>query len=355
MGFSRVRFNNFKNLEPREMRWSPGLNLLTGENGAGKTNILEGINIISGWGPLERGTKALSMPTWGSGSSDVQLTGELESGGIIRVKISRRYMLRLDDKAVTAADLRWNIPVLTFLPDDMSIVEGSSVFRRRLLDMLLALILPSYAMRLAEYRRGVRQKAFFLKRGMPAMIADRALLPLASWIWRMREEGVKLLSSCLEGMSELTPARITLSLKRGGAGFDDDCEDDYTKAVIANRGREAAVRFPVVGPHRDDIMITAGDRPASESLSRGLRRRTAIALMLAAADGVKRKIGRDPVLLLDEVTAELDSSGRSLLFEALLSRGTQVFAATADVSHHISRFFTISNSAACKRILILRS
>ena len=213
------------------MRWSPGLNLLTGENGAGKTNILEGINIISGWGPLERGTKALSMPTWGSGSSDVQLTGELESGGIIRVKISRRYMLRLDDKAVTAADLRWNIPVLTFLPDDMSIVEGSSVFRRRLLDMLLALILPSYAMRLAEYRRGVRQKAFFLKRGMPAMIADRALLPLASWIWRMREEGVKLLSSCLEGMSELTPARITLSLKRGGAGFDDDCEDDYTKEM----------------------------------------------------------------------------------------------------------------------------
>ena len=179
------------------MRWSPGLNLLTGENGAGKTNILEGINIISGWGPLERGTKALSMPTWGSGSSDVQLTGELESGGIIRVKISRRYMLRLDDKAVTAADLRWNIPVLTFLPDDMSIVEGSSVFRRRLLDMLLALILPSYAMRLAEYRRGVRQKAFFLKRGMPAMIADRALLPLASWIWRMREEGVKLLSRCV--------------------------------------------------------------------------------------------------------------------------------------------------------------
>ncbi|WP_455600707.1 DNA replication/repair protein RecF [Cloacibacillus sp.] len=330
MGFSRVRFNNFKNLEPREMRWSPGLNLLTGENGAGKTNILEGINIVSGWGPLERGAKTLSMPTWGSGSSEVQLTGELESGGIIRVKISRRYMLRLDDKSVTAADLRWNIPVLTFLPDDMSIVEGSSAFRRRLLDMLLALIVPSYAMRLAEYRRGVRQKAVFLKRGMPAMIADRALLPLAAWIWRMRLEGIKLLSSCLEGMADLTPVKITLSLKRGGAGFDEDCENDYAKAVIANRGREAAVKFPIVGPHRDDIIIMAGERPASEALSRGLRRRTAIAMMLAAADGVKRKIGRDPVLLLDEVTAELDSSGRTLLFESLLSRDTQVFAATAE-------------------------
>ena len=330
MGFSRVRFNNFKNLEPREMRWSPGLNLLTGENGAGKTNILEGINIIAGWGPLERGAKTLSMPSWGSGSSEVQLTGELESGGIIRVKISRRYMLRLDDKSVTAADLRWNIPVLTFLPDDISIVEGSASFRRRLLDMLLALIIPSYAARLAEYRRGIRQKAVFLKRGMPTMIADRALLPLASWIWRMRMEGVKLISSCLEEMSELTPAKITLFLKRGGAGLADDCEDDYAQAVIKSREREAAVRFPLVGPHRDDIIITAGGRPASEALSRGLRRRTAVALMLAAADGVKRKIGRDPVLLLDEVTAELDPSGRRLLFEALLSRGTQVFAATAE-------------------------
>ena len=79
MGFKRVRFNNFRNIEPREMRWSPGLNLLTGENGSGKTNILEGINIISGWGPLDRGTKTLSIPSWNSGSTEVQLTGELES------------------------------------------------------------------------------------------------------------------------------------------------------------------------------------------------------------------------------------------------------------------------------------
>ena len=119
MGFKRVRFNNFRNIEPREMRWSPGLNLLTGENGSGKTNILEGINIISGWGPLDRGTKTLSIPTWNSGSDDVQLTGELESAEIIKVKISRRYAIRIDDKTSSASELRWKIPVLTFLPDDM--------------------------------------------------------------------------------------------------------------------------------------------------------------------------------------------------------------------------------------------
>ena len=106
MGYKRVRFNNFRNLEPREMIWSPGLNLLTGANGSGKTNILEGINIISGWGPLERGTKTASLPTWNSGSSEVQLTGENSESDIIKVKISGRLTLRLNEKIISSTDLR---------------------------------------------------------------------------------------------------------------------------------------------------------------------------------------------------------------------------------------------------------
>ena len=226
----------------------PGLNLLTGENGSGKTNILEGINIISGWGPLDRGTKTLSIPTWNSGSDDIQLTGELESAEIIKVKISRRYAIRIDDKASSASELRWKIPVLTFLPDEMSIVEGSSVFRRRLLDMVLALIIPSYAARLSEYRRGVRQKALFLKRGMPSMIADRALLPAR--LVDMEDaarRGVALLADSLGGFEQLAPFGIGLSLKRGGAGFEQDCADDYAKALVVNGERERAMRFPSSG------------------------------------------------------------------------------------------------------------
>lgn len=312
------------------MKWSPGLNLLTGGNGAGKTNILEGISIISGWGTLEKGEKASDIPTWNSGSSEVQLTGEISSGEIIKVKVAKRFFIKVDDKTVTASELRWKIPVLSFLSEDISIVEGSSSNRRRLLDMMLAIIVPSYAFRLSEYRRGVRQKALFLKKGLPTIVVDRALLPLAAWLWKMREEGVKLLSEELENLSELTPARIELSLKRGGAGMCADPDEDYSTSVFSYREREAALKFPIVGPHRDDIIITADERQASSSLSRGLRRRTAVSLMLAAAGGVRRKTGKNAVLLLDEVTAELDENGRNILFDSLLSRGTQVFAATAE-------------------------
>jgi DNA replication and repair protein RecF len=332
MGFSRVRYNNFRNIEPREIRWSPGLNLLVGANGSGKTNVLEGVNIIAGWGPLERGTRTASLPTWDSGSKVVQLTGELDGGegDIIRVKISDRTMLKLNNKSITATDLRWRIPVMSFLPEDMSIVEGSASYRRRLMDMTLALIVPSYALRLHEYKRGIKQKTALLRNRCSARIVDRALLPLAAWIWRMREEVVSLFSDCLKSTEELTPDDITLNLRRGGGGFCSVPEEDYAEGIMRAARDEERLRVPLVGPHRDDMVIRSDERTASKSLSRGFRRRAAISVMLAASAGVKRKLGREPVMLMDEVTAELDSEGRRILFETLRNRRSQIIAATAE-------------------------
>ena len=331
MGFSRVRFNNFRNLSTDEIKFSPGLNLITGANGSGKTNLLEGINIISGWGPLERGTRQASLPTWNSGSEEVRLTGQLDTDGeIIQVKFSGRVVIKIDDKTISATDLRWKIPVLTFLPNDMAILEGSASYRRRLLDMLLALIVPPYAMRLSDYRRGVRQKTAALRKGYDTYLIDKALMPLSVWIWKMREEAVSLLSSCMLNMGSLLPESLKICLKRGGSGNFVDFEEDYIRSLSALAERERAVKCPLVGPHRDDLIITCKNRLAQDALSRGYRRRAAVSLMLAASDGVKRKLGKEPVLLLDEVTAELDSDGKKFLFDTLIERKTQVFAATAE-------------------------
>jgi len=333
MGFCRVRFNNFRNIEPREMKWCPGLNLLTGNNGSGKTNILEGINIISGWGPLERGTKTASLPTWNSGSNEVQLTGQLEgdNGEIIKVKISDRYSIKFEEKQIRAPELRWKVPVLSFLPNDVAIIESSASYRRRLLDMILALLIPPYAVRLNDYRRGIKQKAIILRRGESTDIINRALMPLALWIWKMREECILLLSECINNVDFAASSHVDLFLKRGGAGVLESPEDDYLNAISANEERESVIKIPLVGPHRDDLVINVDNcRAASESLSRGYRRRIAIALILAASDGVYRKLGKEPILLLDEVTAELDPEGKEVLFKSLIKRKAQVFAATAE-------------------------
>ncbi|MDD4160268.1 MAG: DNA replication and repair protein RecF [Synergistaceae bacterium] len=332
MGYNRVRFNNFRNIEPREIKWTPGLNLLTGPNGSGKTNLLEGINIVSGWGPLERGTRSSSIPSWNSGSSEVQLTGQLddENGEIVKVKLSSRYTIRLDEKPITATDLRWKIPVLSFLPNDMSIIEGSASFRRRLMDMLLTLIIPVYATRLNDYRRGIKQKTVILRNHGKTDFIDRALLPLASWIWKMREEVLVMISESMDDIYDLLPYPTEISLVRGGAGSLPQPEEDFIYSLKINKNKEEVLNVPVVGPHRDDMLIRTNGTTAALSLSRGFRRRVAVALILAAADGVRRKLGKDPVLLLDEITAELDSDGRDLLFCALIERKTQVFASTAE-------------------------
>lgn len=352
MGFSRVRFNNFRNLESREIKWTPGLNLLTGVNGSGKTNVLEGINILSGWGPLERGTKSLSLPTWNSGTTEVQLTGQLEGDEIIKVKIAGRTVLKIDDSTISATDLRWKIPVLSFLPNDMAILEGSASYRRRVLDMVLALIVPSYAIRLNNYRRGIRQKAAILKQEKSTEIIDRVLAPLAIWIWKMREEVVLLLSECIKEQDFLLPEKgIALSLRRGGTVQIENIEEDYARSIIKNREKERVIKIPIVGPHRDDIIIKTEERLAEQALSRGFRRRVAIAIMLAATDGVRRKLGRAPVLLLDEVTAELDLEGKELLFRSLLERNTQIFAATAEpnAQEFPGEVYTISDGRVVKK------
>ncbi|MDO4988767.1 MAG: DNA replication and repair protein RecF, partial [Synergistes sp.] len=317
------------------MRWHTGINLLVGENGAGKTNILEGIHIISGWGPLAKGTKSSNIPNWESGSSDVWLTGESLSKDIIKTKLSNRVTIKLNEKPVTASEMRWNFPLLAFLSDDMAVIEGSSSNRRRLMNLLLAIIIPVYAKRIAEYARGIRQKAVYLKRGLPTAVVDSALMPLAAWIWNMRAEAVALIASSLTEIGGLLPGKIDLVLKRGGVACCGSvtglsAEEDYAISVQKNRSEEEARKYPVTGPHRDDILIFSDGRPAADVFSRGLRRRIAIALILALSDGVRRKTGKTPVLILDEVMSELDANGRKLLFDALLERKAQVFAATAE-------------------------
>ncbi len=240
MGYNRVRFNNFRNIEPREIKWSPGLNLLTGPNGSGKTNILEGINIVSGWGPLERGTRSSSLPTWNSGSSEIQLTGQLddENGEIIKVKISSRYTIRIEEETITATDLRWRIPVLSFLPNDMSIIEGSASYRRRLMDMVLTLIVPAYASRLHDFRRGIKQKTVILRNGGRTDLIDRALLPLASWIWKMREEVLVMISESMKDMCGLLPHPTEIRLLRGGAGSMSLPDEDFRYSLKINKIRK---------------------------------------------------------------------------------------------------------------------
>ena len=126
------------------------------------------------------------------------------------------------------------------------------------------------------------------------------------------------------------PRKIDLNLKRGGGGNADGLLEDFHRSCTILAERERASGLPLVGPHRDDLIIGCEGRPAPEVLSRGQRRRAALALVMAAASAVERRNRESPVLLFDEVASELDEAGRTVLMECLQRSRWQVFAATAE-------------------------
>lgn len=331
MGFKRVKFSNFRNIESREIKLSGGLNLLTGLNGSGKTNFLEGINILSGWGTIESPTKIYDLFNKKTDIKRCVITGEFEEfNEIVQAKIDKRIALRLNDNTVSSTEMRSKHPVLCFLPNDTQIVEGNSSRRRRILDMVLALIVPAYAKRINDYRQAIRQKNAMLASGKSTEVIERIILPLAAWIWKMRKEAVQLIFEELIKIEDIVPYSTEIVFSCGGGTIVQEENENYKIAVkmLAEKERKFGIAF--VGPHRDDIEIKFEEGKAAEKLSRGYRRRIAIGIMLAAGNSVYRKTGIRPIFLLDEVTAELDAQARELLFATLLREKAQIFAATAE-------------------------
>jgi DNA replication and repair protein RecF len=333
MYFSDTYFHNFRNLRQGRVSWSSGFNLITGPNGAGKTNFIEGLNLISGWGPLERTTKISLVPSWSKGcESRASLWARAvgEENIDIFASISVKCSLKCAERAIGASAMRAKIPVLTFLSDGMSLVRGSASARRALLDRIGAIISPSYAMRLNDYRKALRQKTVLLRKGRETITADRVLVQLGAWLWSAREEIIRLLSSALDDCKDLLACPMELLFARGGGGEAPGPSDDFKGSLAIKRNRERDLRTPLVGPQRDDVKLLCGGMEAVLFLSRGQSRRAAAALILAAAAVVERGVGRKPVLIFDEITSELDEDGRHALFDALMKTGCQVFAATAD-------------------------
>jgi Recombinational DNA repair ATPase (RecF pathway) len=336
MYFRATYFHNFRNLHFGRRNWAPGFNLIAGPNGAGKTNFIEGLSLISGWGPLERMTKIPSLLRWDvDGGRRASLWGGVggEEETEVLAGITTRCSLRCGDKAVSAGTMRSTLPVLPFTADQISLIRGGASCRRQFLDKVCALVVPPYALRLYDYKKALRQKSALLRRGCEATIADRVLVPLGAWIWGIRGEVVGLVSAALHAYRELLPAPLALSFLRGGAPCrkpEPDAEGEMRRAILENRERERFAKRPLVGPQRDDVHISCEGRPAAVALSRGQSRRAASSVILAAAAVVERSLRRRPVLLFDELTSELDADGRRFTADALLRTGYQVFATTTE-------------------------
>jgi DNA replication and repair protein RecF len=333
----RLELVDFRSYERVGVDLEPGPNVLIGANGVGKTNLVEALGYVA---TLDSHRVATDAPLVRMGAASAvircavvhdgrELLVELE---IVPGKANRARLGR--SPARRARDVLGALRLVLFAPEDLELVRGDPAERRRYLDDLLVLRQPRYAGVRADYERVVKQRNALLRTAYLARKTGGSrggdLSTLAVWDTHLAQLGSELLAGRLELVAALTPhvakAYDAVAAGRGAAGIayrpsvelPDPTVDRAAlaealgAALAESRPAEIERGTTLVGPHRDDLALTLGPLPAKGYASHGESWSYALALRLAGYD-LLRADGIEPVLVLDDVFAELDAGRRERL------------------------------------------
>ena len=327
MGLDRVTLTDFRNHRATRLDGTAQFNLLVGENGAGKTNVLEALSLLSPGRGLRRAALP-DIPAHGGGggfSVSAALADTTTFGTGVQPDRAARRIVRVNGAEVPALRLAewlsigWLTPAM-----DRLFAEGAGA-RRRYLDRLVLAREPAHARNAARLEGALRERNRLLgdmTEPDPGWL-DAIELQLAdagAAVSAARARLVAKLGSALDVLPEAPFARPALAYLAGGPA--DAAE--LCAALAASRRRDRAAQRTLIGPHRDELVVTmAGkDQPAAEC-STGEQKAMLIAITLAHAGLLDRD--RPGLLLLDEVAAHLDPLRREALFDRLRSGGAQVW------------------------------
>ena len=370
MRVSHLSLGDFRNYSSAELSLRPGANLLLGRNGQGKTNLVEAIAYFaslrshrtSGDGPLIRSgaDAAVMRMKVEAAERDVLLEMQLNRDRPNRAQVNRNVVR---SREVT----RW-FSAVSFVPEDLTIVRGEPSGRRRFLDDALVARLPVAAGALADYERVVRQRTSLLKSvrgsgvrgGAPATldIWDDQLVEFGTQIMLARRELLRDLSApLLTGYAALVEQdhapELALSesvLQLGGSSINVSRETqsptelaDVSRETLSSQFREALARVRIrelergvtlVGPHRDDVLLSLNSLPVKGYASHGESWSFALSLKMALALVLRDESpAGDPVIILDDVFAELDARRRKSLMSAV--QGFEQVIVTAAVEEDV--------------------
>lgn len=319
----------------------PGINVLVGANGAGKTTILEAVAYLSSMRSFRR-TPDSSLIRIGADAAVVR-GGFVKAAGETRVEVElpaagRRRVLLNGKRPKRLSAVAYEAPVVAFLPDDLDLVKDSSGIRRRYLDDLGAHLAPGYGAAVADYEQTLKQRNALLRNAGPTVdlatleVWDERLAATAEALWRERLTLIERLGPVLGRAYRAvadTGEALSVSLRPalGGASPDDG---GFASALLATlvqrRRREMEQRTTTAGPHRDDVWLGLDRRDTRTQASQGEQRSVAVALRVAAYELLEDRHGHAPVLLLDDVFSELDLARTAAVVD-MLPKG-QVFVTT---------------------------
>ncbi|HJA04132.1 MAG TPA: DNA replication/repair protein RecF [Candidatus Microbacterium stercoravium] len=331
---------DFRNYAEAELDLRPGTNLLVGRNGQGKTNLAEAVAYLATLGshrvtsdaPLVRDGKdaAFVRARLAHGSRTVTLELQINKQGSNKARVS--------GNPVRANELPRYAQAVLFAPEDLQIVRGDPSARRRFADQLLVQRTPRMASIIADYDRTLKQRTTLLKsaraRGMKIEqlttleVWDDKLIALGSQIIDAR---VRLAQDLEEPLARAYAAiagedhepGVAWALSIGGTDPEEDeasevaagdTSDQFRAALLAKRAQELERGLTLVGPHRDDLVLRLRGLPVKGYASHGEGWSIVLSLRLASAELLRQESpGGDPILILDDVFAELDAARRARL------------------------------------------
>ncbi|MBR0553220.1 DNA replication/repair protein RecF [Stakelama marina] len=324
MAIARLSLSDFRNHADAVLTPGPGFVVLTGENGAGKTNILEAVSLLAPGRGLRRAQLSAMARQGGNGAFGVaaRLEGEVEIGTGTRPDAPDRRLVRVNGAGAPATQLSDWLTVLWLTPAMDRIFVEAAGERRRFLDRLTLALVPGHAQHSSRYEAAMRARNRLLSDNAPAdpewlTAIETQMAEHGAAIDTARRDAVTALAERLAEQPEGPFARAGLSLE-GWSGEGDMLARD----LAAGRARDAAAGRTLTGPHRTDLAVThlGKDQPAA-LCSTGEQKALLLGIVLEHAELVADRVGRNPILLLDEVAAHLDPLRRRALFDRLAGRG----------------------------------
>jgi DNA replication and repair protein RecF len=329
-----VEFADFRNYSALSFSPAPRLNVLTGLNAQGKSNLLEGLAVLV-VGRSFRGARAAEMTRWGMPLASV--SGELKRSESSRAL--RRVIAPREDGAwsVTGEGCSW-ARAIPFTWADLAVVNGGPQARRSFLDGFVAKVYPAYAATYQRYRRVLARRNHLLQeRGDLSRLRVRLepwnaqLAELALEILARRRRGVEALAREVARLYPALGGRGVVGLEYRSALGPAPTAEEVQRALLARLGEEVRRGQTLVGPHRDDVLVLVDERDVRSFGSRGQQRLIALTLRLAEAGPVEEAVGSPPVLLLDDALSELDPGVQARVLDHV-SRAGQVFLTSADAT-----------------------
>ena len=321
-----IDFQGFRNLFDARLEFARDLNFIIGENGAGKTNLLEAIFYVS-LGSSFRAEDECSLISFDRQFLRVGAEADGKKAAVYLDREKKKFMLANNEVPRLSDFIGW-IDVTILSIEDIWIIRGAPAKRRYYLDWTLAKIAPVYVASLFEYRKILRQRNKLLQdlneNGDFDLLAifDEQLIRYGNEIYEKREDVMPELKKYV------TQAGAELGLNELGFRYECTCPDMRLNQSVLDRVREKEIAFgkTLVGPQRDDLFLFMDNRPLRAYASEGEERAAAISLKLAEAEMLHDKKKQRPILLLDEVGAELDRHKRETLLKLL--KGQVFYAST---------------------------